>query len=262
MRKLPASNKLYENLYPEVHSKIIWYKEKSEWLKDFNICLCIKNITPVKIIKALNLNPVEYKNYSEYLYNSVKLLRDMRRKRSIEVRNIQKENKKAELKNLIKLKNTTHKNWSWKYIADLMSISAKHLRRLRNDIEIENQNKYLADKINVLKTRIEKYINTKRLIKEIGYNNIDKKELGNINHINKLIKQYDIENVKLLYTIFNCNISFIIQMSSFYKAGQLNSKLFYLLKDKSNVLGNCCKYAYELYSETEKIFRLIDKYKI
>ena len=222
MRKLPGTNRLYENEHPEIYSKINWYKDKSEWLEDFNKCICIKNITPDKILKLLNLNPTEYKNYSEYLYVSVKSLQDKRRKRSIEVRNIEKENKKTELRNYIRIKNTTQKNWTWKNISDLLNINVRHLRRLRNEIEIENQNQQTIRNINTLKSRLDRYIETKRKIKEFGYNNINKKELGNINHINKLLNTYNIDNVSLFYEIFNCNISFILQMSSFYKSGKLD----------------------------------------
>jgi len=94
MRKLPCSNRLYENLFPEVYDKIKWYKDKSEWLKDFKKCLCISKITPTKIIKTLNLDLKEFKDYSEYLYNSVKILQNQRRKRSIEVRTYKKKIKK------------------------------------------------------------------------------------------------------------------------------------------------------------------------
>jgi len=271
MRKLPATNRLYENLFPENNEKINWFKPKSEWLKDFNICLCIKNITPDKIIKTLNLNMKENKEYSEYLFNSVKLLQEQRRKRSIEVRQIQKQDKKTELKNLIKLKNTTHKKWTWKHISDLMNISVRHLRRLRDEIELENQNQYLINKIEILKIRINKYIETKRQIKEIGYHNINKKELGNINHINKLLKQYEIDPEKF-YNILICNISFIIQKSSSYKSGNLDSCIdsfqtelnLFGYDENGNIYDCYLKFVKIIKKLTDerKIYQLIDEYKI
>ena len=83
-----------------------------------------------------------------------------------------------------------------------MNISVRHLRRLREEIELEDQNQYLIDKINTLKSRLDRYIETKRQIKEIGYHNINKKEVGNINHINKLLNTYNIENVNLFLDIY------------------------------------------------------------
>jgi hypothetical protein len=282
MKKLPGTNRLYENEHPEIYNKINWYKDKSNWLEDFNKCICIKNITPDKILKLLNLNPTEFKNYSEYLYVSIKSLQDKRRKRSIEVRNIEKENKKTELRNLINLKNITYKNWTWKYISDLMNISVKHLRRLRYEIELEDQNQQTLRNIKTIKSRLDRYIETKRKIKEFGYNNIDKKELGNINHINKLLITYNIDNVSLFLDIFNCNIPFILQMSSFYKSGKLDRDIKYHFNDmrmncscwtknirptdpiKRKEIINRWKEQYKILNELKQkrnIFRLIDEYK-
>jgi len=279
MRKLPCTNRLYENLFPEVYDKIKWYKDKSEWLQDFNKCLCISKITPTKIIKTLNLDPKEFKEYSEYLYNSVKILQVQRRKRSIEVRNLQKEDKKTELRNLIYLKNTIHKEWTWNKISDLMNITVRHLRRLRDEIETENQKQYLIDKIETLKFRINKYIETKRQIKEIGYHKINKKELGNINHINKLLNTYNITDIKQFLNILNCNITFILQMSPSKIDKEISSQFSSMKfdcsgwnkkirptdpKERKEII-DCWKRNYKILNnlkEKRNILRLIDEYQI
>jgi len=270
MRKLPGTNRLYENEHPEVYDKINWYKNKSEWLEDFNKCLFIKNITPDRILKTLNLNKTEYKEYSEYLFNSILLLQDKRRKRSIEVRKSQKEDKKTELKRLIKMKNTTHKNWSWKYVSDLMNITVRHLRRLRNEIEVEDKNKSFLNNINILKGRLDDYINTKKMIKEFGYNNVSKKKFGNIKHIDKLLKNYDIINVNQFLHILNCNITFILQKSSYYKSGKLEKNIEMFQYDfdcfGKDGNGNVIDGYFGTYrvlnelKEEKKILRLIDEY--
>ena len=283
MRNLPGTNRLYENEHPIVYNKIIWYKEKSEWLEDFKRCILITNITPDKILQTLNLDMKEYKEYSEYLYDSILLLQGKRRKRSIEVRKTQKEDKKSELRNLIKLKNTTRKEWSWKYISDLMNITVRHLRRLRNEIDLEDKNKTLLNNVNILKNRLDDYINTKIMIKNIGYENVSKKKFGNIKHIDKILKFYNITDINRLLHILNCNISFILQMSPFYKSGKLDENIISQFDSmKINCSGwkksirptdpkkrkkiiNCWKREYKILNdlkEERNILRLIHEYKM
>ena len=230
-----ATNRLYSITHPQAHDSIAWYHDKETYIRHFRQCMVLPNLTEDSILQELQLPKTDDNlSYAGYLLNGINQVRDNRRAMAIETNKERSDNKVKEIAKIL-LREPKIKN---KDLAARTSISVGHLPRLKKLALERNANSELMDNISVLKSRLNEYFKTKRDIKNWGYDNIDKRRLGNIRHIESLLNRYNVSGEKFV-SIIGGNTSFILEMINLYQSGSLNSilKCVHMFDAKANIWG-------------------------
>jgi hypothetical protein len=160
--------------------RISYYRDKNTFCEHLKLSNKINNITPQKIIKELDLDPIEDINYSKHLNLMVKEFRNKRREKSLEVRQTKKEDNKEWVRKWLKKKLTHIK------MSELLGVNKKTIQRYVREIEFENNNKLEMSAFSYFKSCVTQYKNISQTIKEIGYLNLPNYLKGHLNHIKSL----------------------------------------------------------------------------
>jgi hypothetical protein len=219
---IPSNRWSDSNLTEQEQQDKQYTYSKEQFLDYFRQIMILDNVDENMIKNHLNVSDIVAKS----LFRHLIILRDARRKEALVSLKNKKEKKKELLKKLIVRKNGR----TWKEIAEILNVTPQYLRILRKEIEFENKNSQFLNTISNIKDRLNRFTETKDLIKEIGFTNIKKYQLGNYRKIKSLMNK--LNNPNSLFQYFNDNIILILDMFPFYKNGTLQQ---YITSETENL---------------------------
>jgi len=205
MKQIPTNRWCDSHLSLTEQENRVYTVSKEVWLEYFNRAKFLKNISVNSIQNNLNISDI----VAESLFRHLKLLRNERRILANETN----QNRKLERKNELKLLLRHHSSIT--KISKLMNISRTHVYRLKNEIEKENSLNKEINAINSIRNRLDIFLETKRLIKKIGYKNVPKYFWGSYNKINSITKK--LCNPNSFLNFFNYNTNLILEKLHFYR---------------------------------------------
>jgi hypothetical protein len=197
---LKATNRQFEELHPD--KQINWWRSKEIYCYHLSQANKIIGITPQRISMALGIDMEIDKGYCEHLCAKVEEFRKIRRLRSIKSRHSDKENKKMVLRKLLREHPATNK----KQILELFNttseykLSRRWFFKLLNEIEAEKMRPQEIQIITNFCHDLDIFIDTKRLLKEINFNELPNYKKGNYRKMNSLLKNINM-NI-LLYNYY------------------------------------------------------------
>jgi hypothetical protein len=204
-----ATNRQFEELHPD--KQINWWRSKETYCYHLSQANKIIGITPQKISMALGIDMEIDKGYCEHLCAKVEEFRRIRRINSIKSRHTDKENKKIILRKLLREHPATNK----KGILELFNntseykLSRMHFSRLLKEIEAEKMRPQEIQIITNFCHDLDMFIETKRMLKEIKFNELPNYKKGNYRKMNSLLKNINI-NILLYYHNFEfTNVTFL-----------------------------------------------------
>jgi hypothetical protein len=200
---MKATNRQFEELHPD--KQIKWWRSKDTYCYHLSQANKIKEISPQKISIALGIDMEIDKGYCEHLCSKVEEFRKIRRANSIKSRHTDKENKKIVLKKLLR----EHPATSRKRLLEMFNDSSDYkLSRNRffillKEIETEKKRPQEIQITSNFCNDLTMFLDTKRMLKEIDFNELPNYLKGNYKKMNSLLK-----NINLDFLIYSYSFEF------------------------------------------------------
>jgi hypothetical protein len=241
---MKATNRQFEELHPD--KQITWWRSKETYCYHLSRANKIAGITPQRISMALGIDMEIDKGYCEHLCTKVEEFRKIRRYNSIKSRHADKENKKMVLKKLLR----KHPATSKKEILDMFNDSSEYklsrpqFFRLLNEIETEKKRPQEIQITSNFCHDLDMFLDTKRMLKEINFNELPNYLKGNYKKMNSLLK-----NINLEFLIYNYIFEFTKCTHFSNKSFIVSEKEINASQDRINIDIDGLDLYYDLTSE-------------